>query len=152
MKLTNTAVRNARPKAKPYKLADGGGLYLLVQPNGRKLWRMNYRYLTKQKTLAFGAWPEIELEDARDRRDKAERTCASDRRVGQYLQNDRRRVGQEAGARGLGRNHAGQDQVAARQSLRHNRQSPDRQNQRAGGLDRVAEGRGIRPFRECAAH
>ena len=35
MKLTNAAVRNARPKAKPYKLADGGGLYLLVQPNGR---------------------------------------------------------------------------------------------------------------------
>jgi Arm DNA-binding domain len=40
MALTNTAVKNARPKAKPYKLGDGGGLYLLVQPNGRKLWRM----------------------------------------------------------------------------------------------------------------
>jgi len=77
MKLTNTAVKNARPKAKPYKLADGGGLYLLVQPNGRKLWRMNYRYLTKQKTLAFGAWPEIELEDARDRRDKAKKLLAA---------------------------------------------------------------------------
>jgi hypothetical protein len=54
MPLTNAAVKNAPPQAKPYKLSDGNGLYLLVQPNGRKLWRMNYRYLNKQKTIAFG--------------------------------------------------------------------------------------------------
>lgn len=77
MPLTNTIVKNARPQAKPYKLTDGGGLYLPVQPNGRKLWRMNYRYLDKQKTLAFGAWPEVELDDARDRRDKAKKLLAA---------------------------------------------------------------------------
>ena len=79
MPLTNTAVKNAKPKEKPYKLTDGAALYLLVQPNGRKLWRMNYRYLDKHKTLSFGAWPEVELEDARDRRDKAKKLLAADK-------------------------------------------------------------------------
>ena len=79
MPLTHTAVKNATPLAKPYKLTDGGGLYLLVQANGRKMWRMNYRYLGKQKTLVFGAWPEVELEDARDRRDKAKKLLAADK-------------------------------------------------------------------------
>jgi len=77
MPLTNTAVKKAGLKAKPYKLTDGGGPYLLVQPNGRKLWRMNYRYLDKQKTLVFGAWLEGELDDARDRREKAKKVLAA---------------------------------------------------------------------------
>jgi len=77
MPLNNTTIRNARPRAKAYKLTDGNGLYLLVQPNGRKLWRMNYRYLNKQKTVAFGVWPDVELEDARNRRDKARKLLAA---------------------------------------------------------------------------
>uniref|UniRef100_UPI0035CBA488 tyrosine-type recombinase/integrase n=1 Tax=uncultured Sphingomonas sp. TaxID=158754 RepID=UPI0035CBA488 len=68
-----TTVANAKPQATDYKLSDGGGLYLLVWPNGAKLWRLNYRYLEKGRTLAFGAWPEVGLADARSRRDDARR-------------------------------------------------------------------------------
>lgn len=49
-----TAVASAKSRDKDYKLSDGGGLYLLVRPNGSKLWRLNYTYLGKQRTLAFG--------------------------------------------------------------------------------------------------
>jgi hypothetical protein len=51
MKLKDITVRNVRPAAKPQKLSDGGGLHLLVQPNGGKLWRLAYRFEGKQKTL-----------------------------------------------------------------------------------------------------
>ena len=43
MALTDVAIKNAKPRAKPYKLGDGGGLFLLVQPSGGKLWRLKYR-------------------------------------------------------------------------------------------------------------
>ncbi len=72
-----TSVANAKPQAKDYKLSDGGGLYLLVRPNGSKLWRLNYRYIDKNRTLAFGAWPEVSLAEARARRDEARRLIAS---------------------------------------------------------------------------
>ena len=52
--LTDAAIRNLKPKEKPYKAAVGEGLYLLVSPTGGKLWRMNYRHNGKQKTLAIG--------------------------------------------------------------------------------------------------
>ena len=55
--LTDTACRNLKPKATPYKKSDGGGLRLFVQPNGSKLWRLAYRFGGKQKELAFGAYP-----------------------------------------------------------------------------------------------
>jgi integrase len=71
MPLTDVACRNAKPAEKPRKLADSKNLYLLVQPNGSRLWRMNYRYEGKQKTLAFGRYPEIGLGEARRRRDAA---------------------------------------------------------------------------------
>ncbi|AOR77348.1 tyrosine-type recombinase/integrase [Novosphingobium resinovorum] len=72
-----TTVASAKPRERDYKLSDGGGLYLLVRPNGTKLWRLNYRYLEKHRTLAFGAWPEVSLADARDRRDDARRLLAA---------------------------------------------------------------------------
>jgi len=53
-KLTATAVSNAKPGTKNHNLSDGGGLYLLVKPNGTKAWRFNYRFTGKQKTLAIG--------------------------------------------------------------------------------------------------
>ncbi|SDZ03010.1 tyrosine-type recombinase/integrase [Nitrosomonas sp. Nm33] len=68
--LTDTAVRNAQSKDKPYKLTDSGGLYLLVKSVG-KYWRMNYRYAGKQKTLAIGVYPAITLSAARKKRDEA---------------------------------------------------------------------------------
>lgn len=71
MPLTAIAIKNAKPKDRQYKLADSAALYLLVKPNGRKLWRMNYVHLTKHKTLAFGAWPEVSLAQAREKRDQA---------------------------------------------------------------------------------
>ena len=63
-KLAATAVKQAKPKAKPYKMTDGGGLYLLVKPQG-KYWRYNYRFTDKQKTLAIGVYPDLSLSDAR---------------------------------------------------------------------------------------
>lgn len=72
-----TTVANAKSKDRDYKLSDGGGLYLLVRPNGMKLWRLNYRYLEKHRTLAFGAWPDVGLADARIRREEARRLLAA---------------------------------------------------------------------------
>jgi len=54
MPLTDTAIRNAKPEQKAVKLSDGGGLFLLIQPNGTRLWRLAYRFAGKQKLLAFG--------------------------------------------------------------------------------------------------
>ena len=69
--LTDKAVRNLKPEPKPYKKADSGGLYVLVMPNGSKLWRQAYRFAGKQLTLAHGSYPEVSLADARLRREEA---------------------------------------------------------------------------------
>ena len=76
MPLTDTQLRNVKPREKPFKLADGGGLYLMVTPQGSKLWRLAYRFAGKQKTLAFGAYPTVTLEKARDGRAAAKRVLA----------------------------------------------------------------------------
>lgn len=76
--LTDTAVRNAKPKEKPYKISDSGGLYLLVKSAG-KYWRMNYRFTGKQKTLSLGIYPTIPLTDARKQRDEARKHLAQGR-------------------------------------------------------------------------
>ena len=74
--LSATAVKQAKPREKPYKLSDRDGLYLLVQPNGSRLWRMNYRFHGTQKTIAFGRFPELGLADARERTLEARRLLA----------------------------------------------------------------------------
>jgi integrase len=71
MKLTATECKNSKPKDKPYKLADGGGMFLLVQPNGARYWRLKYRYANKEKLLALGVFPEVSLSEARQKRDAA---------------------------------------------------------------------------------
>jgi hypothetical protein len=76
MPLKDTTVRNAKPSAKPRKLSDGGGLYMLVQPTGSKLWRLAYRFAGTQKTLALGVYPTVSLEDARRHRDDAKKLLA----------------------------------------------------------------------------
>ncbi|MGC2339142.1 MAG: Arm DNA-binding domain-containing protein, partial [Pseudolabrys sp.] len=73
MPLTDTAIRNAKSRRKAVKLSDGGGLYLLIQSRGAKLWRLAYRYGGKQKLLAFGIYPTVSLADARVRRDAAKK-------------------------------------------------------------------------------
>lgn len=65
-----------KPKDKPYKLADGGGLYLLIKPNGGKYWRLKYRVAGKEKLLALGVYPEVTLADARAKREEAKRGIA----------------------------------------------------------------------------
>lgn len=70
MALTDTAVRNAKPREKPYKLGDSLGLFLLVQPSGGKLWRMKYRIDGREKKLGIGTYPEVGLAEARERRVK----------------------------------------------------------------------------------
>ncbi|WP_374972751.1 tyrosine-type recombinase/integrase [Spongiibacter marinus] len=65
MKLTATAVKEAKPKSKAYKLSDGGGLYLAVQANGAKYWRYKFRFTGKEKLLALGVYPKVSLKDAR---------------------------------------------------------------------------------------
>lgn len=77
MSLTDIAIRNAKPKEKPYKLSDGGGLFLWVQPTGRKWWRYAYRYDGKQKLFALGIYPEVTLAEAREAHMKARKTLAS---------------------------------------------------------------------------
>ena len=70
--LTATQVHNAKPKDAPYKLFDGGGLFLHVTPSGGKHWKMKYRQANgKESLLSFGAYPEVSLEQARRKRDEA---------------------------------------------------------------------------------
>lgn len=76
MKLNARQVDAAKPKDKPYKLADGGGLYLLIKPNGGKYWRLKYRVAGKEKLLALGVYPEVTLADARSKREEAKRGIA----------------------------------------------------------------------------
>lgn len=65
MPLTDLKCKNAKPEETPYKLADGGGLYLWVTPAGNKLWRQKYRVMGKEKILIHGSYPEIPLIEAR---------------------------------------------------------------------------------------
>lgn len=66
--LTEIQPRTAKPKEKPYKLSDGGGLYLLINTDGAKYWRMDYRFGDARRTLAFGKYPDVTLAEARNKR------------------------------------------------------------------------------------
>ncbi len=71
MALSDLEIRQAKPRVKEWKLTDGSGLYVLVRPNGSKLWRFKYRSLGKEQKLSFGAYPEVGLKETRLRRDEA---------------------------------------------------------------------------------
>lgn len=77
MPLTDLAVKNAKPKETPYKLYDGGGLFLLVAPAGGKWWRLKYRFGGKEKLLSLGTYPLIGIKDARERRDEAKKRLSA---------------------------------------------------------------------------
>ena len=77
MALTDIMIRNAKHGAKPIKLADDRGLFLLVQPSGGKLWRLKYRLAGKEKKLSLGTYPDVPLKEARKRRDDARNLIAS---------------------------------------------------------------------------
>jgi hypothetical protein len=77
MPLTALNVEHAKPKSKPYTLADGNGLHLFVTTSGKRLWRFRYRYGGKANMLSFGSFPEVSLASARTKRDEA-RTLLAD--------------------------------------------------------------------------
>mgnify|MGYP003385592068 CR=1 FL=1 len=76
MPLNDTAIRSAKPKAKPYKMHDFQGLFMLVTPNGGKWWRQKYRFQGKEKLLSLGTYPQILLSEARVRRDHIRKLVA----------------------------------------------------------------------------
>ena len=75
--LSDAKVRNAKPRAKPYKIADGEGLFIVIMPSGSKYWRLKYFCAGKEKLLALGVYPGITLADARDRRAQARKVLAA---------------------------------------------------------------------------
>lgn len=76
MPLTDTSIKNAKPRSKPWRAFDGGGLYLEISPAGGKWWRLKYRFGGKEKRLSLGVYPEVSLKEARGRRDSARKLLA----------------------------------------------------------------------------
>lgn len=77
MKLSDTAIRKAKPTDKPQYLFDGGGLYLQLNSNGSRWWRLKYRLDGKQRLISIGVYPETGLADARSKRDAARKLLAN---------------------------------------------------------------------------
>src|ERR1700678_884777 len=77
MSLSDAKVCNAKPRTKPYKIADGEGLFLLVTTSGSKYWRLKYFFAGKEKLLALGVYPDVSLDNARERRGQARKTLAA---------------------------------------------------------------------------
>lgn len=79
MPLTDKAARAAKGREKPYKRADGGGLYLLITPDDRRYWRLKYRLAGKEKVFSIGVYPEVSIAEARIARDEARALIKSGR-------------------------------------------------------------------------
>src|ERR1700682_937121 len=90
--LSDAKARNAKPRSKPYKIADGDGLFLLITPSGSKYWRMRYFFGGKEKLLALGVYPEISLTDARERRAQARKVLAAGNDPGEVKKEAKRIV------------------------------------------------------------
>ena len=97
MALTDTAIRNAKARPKPYKLGDALGLFLLVQPSGGKLWRLKYRIEGREKKLGLGTYPDVTLADARKRRDDARSLIAAGKDPSREKQRQKIRSAAQAG-------------------------------------------------------
>lgn len=83
--------RNVKPTEKPLKISYGGGLFLLVEPRGSKLWRLAYRFNGKQKTLSLGTYPAVSLKDARDHRSRAKELLARGIDPGEHKKQEKRK-------------------------------------------------------------
>jgi len=90
MPLTDTAIRNAKPRAKPYKMMDAKGLFLFVHPNGGRYWRLRYLFGSKDKTLALGTYPVVTLADARDLQIAAKKLLQAGKDPGEERKAERR--------------------------------------------------------------
>lgn len=77
MKLTDAQIKRTKPTAKPYKLSDGGGLFLWVTPSGGKMWRWAYRHEGRAKLMTFGKYPDVPLALARERHAEARKVLAT---------------------------------------------------------------------------
>jgi hypothetical protein len=77
MALTDTMIRSTKPSTAPIRLSDSNGLYLLLNPNGSRWWRFDYRFAGKRKTLSLGTYPDTGLKFAREKRDAARKLLAS---------------------------------------------------------------------------
>lgn len=84
MPLTDTAIRNAKPGAKPVKMFDERGLFLIVTPAGGKWWRLRYKFDNKEKLLSLGVYPDVGLKEARERREAARKLLADDIDPGEH--------------------------------------------------------------------
>lgn len=93
MSLSETKARNAKPRSRPYKIADGEGLFLLVTPSGSKYWRMRYFVGGKEKLLALGVYPEVGLADAREKRAQARKALAAGNDPGEVKKEAKRQDG-----------------------------------------------------------
>ncbi|MGV8893170.1 MAG: tyrosine-type recombinase/integrase [Burkholderiaceae bacterium] len=88
--LTDTQVKTAKPKDKPYTLADGGGMYLEIVPTGSRIWRMAYRQENgKPNRLTFGAYPAVSLLDARAKRTTARKQLSDGIDPGQFKRDEK---------------------------------------------------------------
>ncbi|GAB5449345.1 tyrosine-type recombinase/integrase [Gymnodinialimonas sp.] len=97
MPLSDTQIRNSKPRDKPFKLSDFDGLHLLINPSGSRLWRLKYRINGKEKLLSLGAYPAIGLADARRRKDDARATLADGRDPGVEKQEKKRADAEKRG-------------------------------------------------------
>jgi integrase len=88
--LTDTAIRNSKPATQPYKLWDGGGLHLLINPNGSRLWRLKYRIAGREKLLSIGRYPTVSLKAARESREQAKGLLAGGGDPSEAKKSDRR--------------------------------------------------------------
>jgi integrase len=95
-RLTDAKVRAARPADRPVKITDGGGLFLLVKPNGARLWRYKYRINGREGLLALGAYPDLSLAAARDAHRAARALVAAGRDPVQARQDDRAEATRQA--------------------------------------------------------
>ena len=77
MALTDISIKNAKPREKAYKMADGGGLYIEISPNGGKWWRYKFRFNGKESRISLGTYPEVGLKEARERHIEERKKIAS---------------------------------------------------------------------------
>src|SRR5271170_6207527 len=90
MPLSDAKIRNAKPKNKPYKLTDGEGMFVLIHANGSKYWRFKYRFLGRERILAFGVYPDVGIAEARELRAKARKALAAGADPGEVKQATKR--------------------------------------------------------------
>lgn len=101
--LSDSAIRNAKPADKTFKLADEKGLFLLIAPSGGKWWRLKYRFGGKGKLLSLGTYPDVGLKAARDKRDEARKLLADGTDPGEHRKTTRAAAAEPSRARIQGR-------------------------------------------------